>query len=103
MSNPDTETIAVALRGGGCVFADKATDTIAAGYTGLVMVDNVDELLFMMDATARSTIPAVLVTPSTGPAIFGKATLSDVSVGDHGATTSVGPSRPQIVLAQQGP
>jgi hypothetical protein len=100
--DPSTQTIAVALPTASCRFDAEAANVIAAGYTGLVVIYPFGDDVFAMGGDPRA-IPGVLVGRTTGLAIFGASSTADLVVGRTGSAISVGPSRPQVVLAQQNP
>lgn len=85
---PAGAVIAVAQRGA-CRFDEKSQNIINAGYQGLVVFTDAapGDTLVIMGGDRRS-IPGLFVGRSTGLAIFGVDSASDLSIGDAGARVS---------------
>lgn len=86
--DPLTDEIAVIQRGT-CTFQLKAETVEAAGYDGFIVfndADRGDDLVTM--AGDGIDIPGIFVGHSTGLAIFDADDVSELSIGDKGASTS---------------
>lgn len=87
--DPLTDELAVIQRGV-CTFQLKAETVAAAGYDGFIVFNDEargDALVTM--AGDEIDIPGVFVGHSTGLAIFDVENVSELSVGDTGATVAV--------------
>ena len=107
--DPNTQEIAVIMRGT-CLFHEKAQAVLAEGYDGFIVFNGSDPVLFRggdevfpMGGSTFRDIAGEMVGHSTGLAIFGAGSDSDLVVGASGAPISVGRLRVQVVLAQESP
>jgi hypothetical protein len=105
--DPSTQEIAVIMRGN-CLFKDKATSVLGAGYDGFVVFnfaqgDHAGDEVFPMGGDSYRDIPGEMVGHSTGLAIFNASTDAALVVGQSGSPVSVGRLRVQVALAQEAP
>jgi hypothetical protein len=104
--DPTTQSIAVIGPGGGvsgnCFIQDKAQAALEAGYDGFVEIAG-GETVFPAISNSYRDIPGEVIGNATGLAIFNAGSQSELTVGESGASISVGRLRAQTVLAQEAP
>ncbi len=105
-TDPLTGLIAVISRGG-CAFADKVNNAVAAGAVGVVVHNNVPGDPIIMGGLDTTTVPAVMVSLDIGLAldafIDANPGVAEVSVAGQTSTNLNGQADSMAAFSSRGP